>query len=64
MMLTISEIEQFKKITLDVYGIKLSDGDARDQGERLIRVMELMAQTLSPEDLIHKDSVDRKIKKV
>ncbi|MBI2012127.1 hypothetical protein HYS91_05150 [Candidatus Daviesbacteria bacterium] len=59
-MLTQPEIEDFKQITLKVYGIKLSDAEARDQGERLIRVMELMAQTLKPKDLIHKLPVDRK----
>lgn len=63
-MLTQTEIEEFKQITLNVYGIKLSDGEARDQGERLIRVMELMAQTLKPEDLIYKVPVENRKSKV
>lgn len=63
-MLTQLEIEQFKDITLSVYGVKLSEAEARDQGERLIRVMELMAQTLEPKDLIYKVSVEKKKPKV
>lgn len=58
-MLTQTEIEEFKRITLNVYGIKLSDTEARDQGERLLRVVELMAQTLKPDELVHKKGVDK-----
>lgn len=58
-MLTQTEIEEFKQITLNVYGIKLSDTEARDQGERLLRVIELMAQTLKPDELVHKKDVDK-----
>lgn len=58
-MLTQTEIEEFKQITLNVYGIKLSDAEARDQGERLLRVIELMAQTLEPKELIYKKGVDK-----
>ena len=62
-MLTQKEIEKFKQITMKVYGICLSDAEARDQAERLLRVMELMAQTLKPEDLIYKVPVEnRKLK--
>ncbi len=57
------EIKKFQKITLDVYGIQLSEGEARDQGERLLRVFELMGQTLKPDELIHKRGVDKSIKK-
>lgn len=62
-MLTQIEIEEFKQITLNIYGIKLSDGEARDQGERLLRVIELMAQTLKPKDLIYKAPVEKRKQK-
>lgn len=58
-MLTQTEIEEFKDITLKVYGIQLSDAEARDQGERLLRVTELMAQTLKLDELVHKKGVDK-----
>lgn len=53
-MLTEQEIEEFQKITLEVYGKTITREEAISQGERLIRVMELMATTLSPKDLVHK----------
>lgn len=58
-MLTQTEIEEFKQITQKVYGIKLTDAEARDQGERLLRVIELMAQTLEPKEFIYKNGVDK-----
>lgn len=58
-MLTQTEIEEFKQITLKVYGINLSDAEARDQGERLLRVVELMVQTLKTDELVHKKVVDK-----
>ncbi len=63
-MLTQTEVEEFKQITQNVYGIKLTDAEARDQGERLLRVIELMAQTLKPEDLIYKVPVEKRKSKV
>lgn len=59
-MLTQKEIEEFKQITMKVYGIGLNDAESRDQGERLLRIMELMGLTLSQEDLIYKTPVDNK----
>lgn len=41
-MLTAAEIETFKKLVLDVYGIELTNDMAHDQGGRLIRLFELI----------------------
>lgn len=40
-MLTEGEIEEFKRIVLEVYGIELTDAGAMDQGSRLIQLFEL-----------------------
>ena len=39
MMCTTEEINRFKKITLEVYGIDLSDDDAEDQLNRLMQLL-------------------------
>lgn len=41
-MLTNQEIEEFKKLSLEVYGIKLTNEQAMDQGSRLIQLFELI----------------------
>lgn len=41
-MLTKEEIAEFKRLTLEIYGIKLTDSEALDQGSRLIMLFELM----------------------
>lgn len=41
-MLTQEEVEMFKKLVLEIYGIELTDGDANDQGSRLIMLFELV----------------------
>lgn len=41
-MLTNQEIKEFKKLSLEVYGIKLTDEQATDQGSRLIQLFELV----------------------
>lgn len=63
-MLIQPEIEEFKKITLKVYGVELSDTEARDQGERLLRVIELMARTLDVKDITLKDPIVKRKRKV
>lgn len=40
-MLTREEIEEFKKLVFEIYGIKLTDEEAADQGFRLIQLFEL-----------------------
>lgn len=41
-MLTKKEVTEFKKLALAVYGIKLTDKQALDQGSRLIQLFELI----------------------
>ena len=41
-MLTKGEIEEFKKITLETKGIKLTDEQALDQGLRLVVLYDLI----------------------
>ncbi len=41
-MLTKHEVDEFKKIALEVYNIELSDKQALDQGLRLIQLFELI----------------------
>ena len=41
-MCTTEEINRFKKITLEVYGIDLSDDDAEDQLNRLMQAVNLL----------------------
>lgn len=42
MDLTEEEIQEFKQIVKKVYGIDLTDDEARDQGSRLILLFELL----------------------
>lgn len=41
-MLTKEEVAEFKRLALEVYGIKLKDEEAMDQGSRLIQLFELI----------------------
>jgi hypothetical protein len=41
-MLTKEEIEEFKRLVKEVYGIELTNAEAEDQGSRLIQLFELM----------------------
>lgn len=41
-MLTEVEIAEFKRLVLEIYGIKLTDTQVLDQGSRLITLYELM----------------------
>lgn len=41
-MLTEAEVDEFKKLVLEVYGIKLTEEQAQDQGSRLISLFELL----------------------
>lgn len=54
MGLSNKEVQEFKDISKKVYNIDLSDAEARDQGERLVRLFEL---------LLKADSVERQRKK-
>lgn len=40
-MLTPDEITEFKNLVLEVFGRELTDGEALDQGSRLIQLFEL-----------------------
>lgn len=44
-MLTEQEVQEFKRIALEVYGIQLTDIEARDQGSRLIELFELLIKS-------------------
>jgi len=55
--LTPEEIQQFKVLTLKIKGIQLTDQQAADQGERLIRSFELMLSPLvSQTDSVNNES--------
>jgi len=41
-MLTDEEVKEFQGLLLNVYGLHISLTEARDQGERLIKLFELM----------------------
>lgn len=41
-VLTDEEVQEFKKITLEVYGRQLTDEEAQDQGTRLVTAFELI----------------------
>lgn len=41
-MLTREEIEEFKRLVLEVYNIDLTDEQALDQGSRLVQLFELL----------------------
>ena len=47
-MLTRGEVEEFKKLVLDVYGKDLTDEEAEDQGSRLIHLYEEMLRNKTP----------------
>lgn len=40
--LTTEEVQEFKKLALEVYGLNLTDDEAKDQGSRLIMLFEMM----------------------
>ena len=41
-MLTKEEVEEFKRLSLEVYNVILTDEEAMDQGMRLIQLFELI----------------------
>lgn len=41
-MLTREEVEEFKKLVLEVYKVVLTDEEALDQGSRLVKLFELL----------------------
>lgn len=41
-MLTPKEVDEFKRLAFEVYGIDLTDAEAMDQGGRLIQLFELI----------------------
>ncbi len=41
-MLTLEETEVFRRLVLEVYGIKLTDQQAEEQGFRLVKLFELL----------------------
>jgi len=47
-VLTKKEIDEFKKITFETMGLKLSDDEALDQGLRLIVLFELILKNDRP----------------
>lgn len=44
-MLTKEEVDNFKKIAFEVYGIRLTGSQALDQGSRLIKLFELLVKS-------------------
>lgn len=44
-MLTKMEVEEFKKLVLEIYGIELTEEEANEQGSRLIKVFELILKS-------------------
>lgn len=63
MILTEEEMQEFKRLVLKKYGIKLTDEQAMDQGSRLVLLFELLLKNkidLGPEpDLNLDDSRER-----
>lgn len=57
MEFTKAEIEEFKELTLKVYGVVLTNEEALDQGGRLIKLFEAMI-TSSQMPLSCLDTVD------
>lgn len=49
-MLTQEEIQEFKKITKEVYGRELTDEEAEDQGGRLVTLFELLIKHKKKQD--------------
>lgn len=40
--LTPEEVQEFKRLAQEVYGLNLTDEEAKNQGSRLIRLFEMM----------------------
>lgn len=59
-MLTEEEIMEFKRLVLEVYGVKLTNEQAEDQGSRLIRLFEMLLK----KEMNTKDHSVNKNKKV
>lgn len=63
MILTEEEMQEFKRLVLKKYGIKLTDEQSMDQGSRLVLLFELLLKNkidLGPElDLNLDDSRER-----
>lgn len=63
MILTEEETQEFKRLVLKKYGIKLTNEEAMDQGSRLVQLFELLLRNkidLGPEpDLNLDDSRER-----
>lgn len=58
MILTREEMQEFKRLVLKKYGIKLTDEEAMDQGSRLVQLFELLLKNkidLGPEPNLNLD---------
>lgn len=56
-VLTNEEVQEFKRITLKVYGRELTDEEAQDQGTRLVTAFELILKHKQKEkNLPHNES--------
>lgn len=40
--LTTEEVQEFKRLAQEVYGLNLTDEEAKDQGSRLVMLFEMM----------------------
>lgn len=43
-MLNNKEVERFKELATQIYGIELTDAEAQDQGGRLVTLFELLIE--------------------
>lgn len=59
--LTDEEVQEFKKITPQVYGRKLTDEEAQDQGTRLVTAFELILKHKQDEKNLPHNEVDSAI---
>ena len=53
--LTPDEIKSFRELIYKIYGIKLSDKEANDQGSRLVKLFELMIRKKKAAENLLKD---------
>lgn len=56
MTLTKGELEQFKALYLEHYGIDLTDAQAFDKGTRLVRLLKVVLQATCEEDTRSKNA--------
>lgn len=59
-MLTQEEIEEFKRLLLEVYNVILTDEEALDQGSRLIQLIEQLIK-YSPQLVSETINLDEKV---